>query len=78
MSNENSSTDKSSTETYSKDVELTWAAHKVHHWHYFIDAILSVSIVDQKVKWLDPNIHKKSEGITKDQWLNRKAELGIN
>lgn len=53
--------------------DLTWLARNVHEWIFFIDAIASVS--NGKVKWLDPNIHSKTDGITRDQWLSRRAEL---
>lgn len=56
----------------SNETDLDWLARNVHVWHPLRDlAVVQHADVDIYVTW--PSVC--SEGITKDQWLSRRAEL---
>ena len=57
-----------SNETY-----LDWLARNVHVWHFFVDALAEVN--NGAVKWQYPNLPKLDGFVTRQQWLDRRAEL---
>lgn len=57
----------------SNETDLDWLARNVHKWHFFVDALAEVN--NGAVKWQDPNLPKFDGLITRQQWLDRRAEL---